>query len=148
MRLLPSQLLSWCVGVEITRLWSLAATVQDSDNDPHLPNMPLNEGQPNAINIIKPELQWCTCGIWQDVLYPCRHGCAVFWKLKEKDVNYVLQNFGASLLQIIVRTTHVQNKIFPACIDNVKYNDITRAPIVKIHSQGGAPKKQTTLSTK
>jgi hypothetical protein len=40
------------------------STVQDSDNNPHLPNMPLNAGQPNTIYIVKPELQWCTCGIW------------------------------------------------------------------------------------
>jgi hypothetical protein len=32
------------------------STVQDSNNSPHLPNMPLNAGRPNTINIVKPEL--------------------------------------------------------------------------------------------
>jgi hypothetical protein len=53
------------------------STVQDSANNPHLPNMPLNAGQPNTIYIVKPELQWCTCGFWQDLLCPCQNGCAV-----------------------------------------------------------------------
>jgi hypothetical protein len=76
------------------------STVQDSNNAPHLPNMPLNVGQPNTIYIVEPELQWCTCGIWQDVLYPCQHGCAVFWKWKEKGFQLCPPEFGASLLQI------------------------------------------------
>ena len=48
MRLLPSQLLSWCVGVEISRLEP--STVQYADNNLlYLPNMLLNAGQPNII---------------------------------------------------------------------------------------------------
>jgi hypothetical protein len=35
-------------------------TVQDSNNNPHLPNISLNAGQPNTIYILNPELQWCT----------------------------------------------------------------------------------------
>jgi hypothetical protein len=69
------------------------STVQDSDKDPHLPSMPYIAGQPNTVYIVKPELQWCSCGIWQDVLYPCRHACAIFRKWKEKE-------FGASILQV------------------------------------------------
>ena len=44
-------------------------------------------------SLAKPNLQWCTCGVWQDYLYPCRHhGCAVFRKWDERDLRYVLQN--------------------------------------------------------
>jgi hypothetical protein len=49
------------------------STVQGSDKDPHLPSMTYIAGQPNTVYIVKPELQWCSRGIWQDVLYPCRH---------------------------------------------------------------------------
>jgi hypothetical protein len=40
-----------------------------------------------------------------------------------------------------------KNNIFPACIDNVKYNNATRPHVVK-KATSGAIKKQTTLSTK
>jgi hypothetical protein len=117
------------------------STVQDSDNDPHLPNMPLNAGQPNTIYIVKPELQWCTCGIWQDVLYPCRHGCAVFRKWKEKDFSYVLQNLVHPYYKFECVQQMYKNNIFPACIDNVKYDDTTRPPVVK-KPQPGRPRSK------
>jgi SWIM zinc finger len=30
------------------------------------------------IHIVKPGQQWCSCGMWQEFLYPCRYGCAVY----------------------------------------------------------------------
>ena len=107
------------------------STVQDSNCNLHLPNMPLNTGQPNTIIIDKPELQWCTCGIWQDVLYPCRHGCAVFRKWKEKDFSYVLQNLVHPYYKFECVQQTYRNSIFPACIDKIKYNDATRPPVKK-----------------
>ncbi len=43
-----------------------------------------NGGQ-ERINIVEPDLQWFSCGVWQDFLYPCCHACAVFRKWKEKE---------------------------------------------------------------
>jgi hypothetical protein len=75
------------------------STVQDANNNLYVPNMPLNAGQPNTIYIVKPELQWCTCGIWQDVLYPV--GMVVL-NLEVEGKGFLLcpSEFGASLLQI------------------------------------------------
>jgi hypothetical protein len=118
------------------------STVQDSNNDPHLPNMPLDAGQPNTIYIVKPELQWCTCGIWQDVLYPCWHGFAVFWKWKEKDFSYALQNLVHLYYKFECVQQMYKNNIFLACIAYVKCNDTIRPPVVKKPPPGRPGSKQ------
>ena len=96
------------------------ALLDDSDKNQHLPSMPINAGRPSTMYIVKPELQWCTCGIWQDVLYPCRHGCAIFRKWKEKDFSYVLQNLVHPYYTFECVQQLYKNNIFPACIDNVQ----------------------------
>ena len=117
------------------------STVQDSDKDPHLPSMPYNAGQPNTVYIVKPELQWCSCGIWQDVLYPCRHGCAIFRKWKEKDFGYILRNLVHPYYKFEYVQEMYKNNIFPACIDNVKYDGVTRPPVVT-KRQPGRPRSK------
>jgi hypothetical protein len=37
----------------------------DRDDDDILANMPLRPGGEQSIHIVKPDLQWCTCGRWQ-----------------------------------------------------------------------------------
>ncbi len=67
-----AELVCWCGAFKVVRQRPAFAQLQ------------FNAGQTNTIYIVKPELQWCTCGIWQDVLYLCWHGCAVvFRKWKE-----------------------------------------------------------------
>jgi hypothetical protein len=33
-----------------------------------------------STHIVKPAVQWCSCGAWQDCMFPCRHACAVYRK--------------------------------------------------------------------
>ena len=91
------------------------STVQDSNNNPHLPNMPLNAGQPNTIYIVKPELQWCTCGFWQDVYYLCWHGCAEFGRGRKRisAMSFRILVHPYYKFECIQRT---HKNIFPACI--------------------------------
>ena len=44
------------------------------------------------IHIVKPGQQWCSCGVWQEFLYPCHHGCTVYRKWEDKTLEHVLQN--------------------------------------------------------
>ncbi len=55
------------------------------DNEDVISSVPLVPGGAHSVHIVKPNLQWCTYGIWQDCLYPCCHGCAVFQKWDERD---------------------------------------------------------------
>ncbi|KAI2509095.1 hypothetical protein MHU86_5343 [Fragilaria crotonensis] len=34
--------------------------------------------QHSSTHIVKPAHMWCSCGVWQDTLLPCRHACAVY----------------------------------------------------------------------
>jgi hypothetical protein len=40
--------------------------------------MPVALGSRSATHTVKPAMRECTCGAWQDLLYPCRHACAVY----------------------------------------------------------------------
>ncbi len=36
--------------------------------------------QQQRTHIVKPAVQWCPCGAWQDCMFPCRHACAMYRK--------------------------------------------------------------------
>ena len=42
-----------------------------------------------TFHIVKPEMKWCSCGVWQDTLFPCHHACAVYRHKFGRDMNYV-----------------------------------------------------------
>ena len=52
--------------------------VEDEDDDPRslspAGTLPLLRSN---THIVKPDDMWCSCGLWQDTLLPCRHACAV-----------------------------------------------------------------------
>ena len=102
---------------------------QDYEGDDRIGLMPLSVGS-QAIHIVKPGQQWCSCGMWQEFLYPCRHGCAVYRKWEEKDLKYVLEN----VVHVFYRYNDVQKlfnqNVFPPCIDNATYDGETRPPVV------------------
>jgi hypothetical protein len=103
---------------------------QDYEGDDRIGVIPLSPGS-QVINIVKPEQQWCTCSLWQEFLYPCQHGCAVYRKCwEEKDLDYVLEN----VVHVFYRYDYVQklfqNNVFPTCIDNATYDGETKPPRV------------------
>jgi hypothetical protein len=52
-----------CGDFKVVEPWSV---VEDSDN---VLLVTRNGGQDRS-NIVKPDLQWGSCSVWQDVLYP------------------------------------------------------------------------------
>ena len=48
--------------------------------------------QQQSTRIVMPDVQCCSCGAWQDCMFPCSHACAVYRKLKGVDLNYVFTN--------------------------------------------------------
>ena len=97
------------------------------EKDEQLPSMPLTAGQ-QSIHIVKPELEWCSCGVWQDVLYPCRHACAVFRKWKEKEFTYILQHLVHPYYTFDSVQKMYKHNVYPACLDSVQYDRETKPP--------------------
>ena len=66
---------------------------EDEDDDPRSLSrrgtLPL---QGNSTHLVKPDDMWCSCGVWQDTLLPCRHACAVYHKTKSVEKEYILAN--------------------------------------------------------
>ena len=47
----------------------------DANNDATVPVVLSSRSATHSVNLAMRE---CTCGAWQDLLYPCRHACAVY----------------------------------------------------------------------
>ena len=77
-----------CGDIKVVKMSSLQE--QDYKGDHRIGQVPLSVGS-QVIHILKPAQQWCSCGVWQEFLYPCRHGCTVYRKWEEKDLKYVLK---------------------------------------------------------
>ena len=93
----------------------------------------------NRINIVKPDLQWCSCGVWQDFLYPCRHACAVFRKWKEKDFTYVIGNLVHPYYSFEFVQNTFRSNVFPVCLETLEYDGVTKEPALP-KRQAGRPK--------
>ena len=63
---------------------------EEFEGDDRIGMVPPSDGS-QRIHIVKPGQQWCSCGVWQEFLYPCHHGCTVYWKWEDKTLEHVLQ---------------------------------------------------------
>jgi Ulp1 protease family, C-terminal catalytic domain/SWIM zinc finger/Transposase, Mutator family len=92
--------------------------------------------QTQSVHIVKPALKWCSCGAWQDCLFPCRHACAVYRNWKEADLNFVL----STLVHDYYKFAHVKkmfrNNVFPVSLDRVPYDGVTKPPLLRGRSSG------------
>jgi hypothetical protein len=92
--------------------------------------------QHNSTHIVKPALMWCSCGVWQDTLLPCRHACAVYRKSKSADKNYILANLiDEYYTHGCVQTTFKKN-IYPVSLDTLAYDGETEPPLGNKRSSG------------
>ena len=95
--------------------------------------------QQQSTHIVKPDALWCSCGAWQDCLFPCRHACAVYRKWKEVDLNYVFANLvHANYTFQNVKNTFKRN-VFPVSLDGIQYDGATKPPLAP-KRQSGRPK--------
>jgi hypothetical protein len=111
---------------------SVSGREESVDDKNVISSMPLVPGGAHSIHIVRPSLQWCTCRVWQDYLYPCCHACAVFRRWDVRDFRYVLSSEScSSILQFRIRSEDVRENIFPVCVDNINYDKASKPPIVR-----------------
>ena len=95
--------------------------------------------QQQSIHVVKPGVQWCSCGAWQVCMFPCRHACAVYRKWKEVDLNYVFMNLvDKNYTFVYVKNTFKRN-VFPVSLDGIKYDGVTK-PLRVASRQSGRPR--------
>jgi hypothetical protein len=121
---------------------SLSGQEESVDNEDVILRMPLVPGGAHSVHIVKPNLQWCTCGVWQDYLYPCRHACAVFRKWDERDFRYVLQIYVHRYYTFEYVQKMYEKNIFPVCVDNIHYDKASKPPIVRGRQAGRPPENR------
>ncbi len=89
-----------------------------------------------STHIVKPAVQWCPCGAWQDCMFPCHHACAVYRKWKEVDLNFVFTNFVDKNYTFgNVKNTFKRN-VFPVSLVGIKYDGVRKSPLVTSRQSG------------
>ena len=121
---------------------------RDHDNDAAgnhddniLPGVPLMNCQ-QSIHILKPHFKWCSCGLWQEHQYPCRHACAYFRKWLYLDwINILLQNEVHDFyLYNFLQKLSTRN-VIPVVLDSLSYDGSTKPPLV-LHRTSGRPQSK------
>jgi len=98
-------------------------TAEDPSDHP----MPPAHGH-MSVHVVKPDLQWCSCGVWQDVMYPCRHACAVYRKWKEKEVDYILSDLVPAYYKFGYVKQMFTSNVFPVSLEGIAYDGVTKPP--------------------
>jgi hypothetical protein len=125
---------------------SVSGREESVDDKNMISSMPLVPGGAHSVHIVKPSLQWCTCGVWQDYLYPCCHACAVFRKWDKRDFRYVLQSHVHQYYTFECIQKMYKKNIFPLCVDNINYDKASKSPIVRGQQAGHPPEKRICYS--
>jgi hypothetical protein len=98
----------------------------------------------SSTHIVKPALMWCSCGIWQDTLLPCRHACVVYRKSKSADKIYILANLiNEYYSNGCVQRTFKRN-IYPVSLDTLAY-DGTTTPFSGSKRSSGRPRTKRVM---
>jgi hypothetical protein len=114
----------WVIEIEdgcgdFKAIESVSGREESVYNEKVISSMPLVPGGEHSVHIVKPSLQWCTCGVWQDNLYPRCHACAVFRKWDERGFQYVLQNHVHRYYTFKYVQKMYKRSIFPVRVDNI-----------------------------
>jgi hypothetical protein len=96
---------------------------------------PVVLGSRSATHSVKPALRECTCGAWQDLLYPCRHACAVYKHHYHKSMHDMTKMVHPFYRYESVHKLYVDN-VFPVCMDNLKHDGVTKPPLVRGRQTG------------
>jgi len=116
--------------------------LQEQDHqDENLPNMPFTSLTQQKVHIVKPDLKYCTCGTWQDMLFPCRHACAVYRKHLRKEFSYVQECLVHRFYLFDSVKSLFKTNINPVCLEHVHYDGETKPPYCS-KRQPGRPKSK------
>jgi hypothetical protein len=97
-------------------------------------------GRQSRTHIVIPDKQWCSCGLWQDLEYPCQHFVAFFRKWRECDSLETLQQFHVSAYYMYdsLHNLYTPN-INPVVVDAISYDRKTKPPVIT-QRRTGRPK--------
>jgi hypothetical protein len=127
-------------GVYTTSTWDYGGVDDKEEEDETNPKgkaqkdrLPL---QHSSNHIVKLALMWCSCGVWQDALLPCRQACAVHRKAKSADKNYILANLiDVYYTHGCVQATFKRNT-YPVSLDTLAYDGETQPTQGSVRSAG------------
>ena len=146
---LPQGIVMQHIAQQMKSEWESAASLQvyqlEADKEQYKVLVGLSSGesdQRKTSHLITPLTFWCTCGLCQDLCYPCRHYMAVFRKVKTHTYAQVLES--VHIIVNFYKYTSLQNlyhpNIIPVIIGTIKYDGKTKPPI-RVKRAAGRPKK-------
>ena len=101
----------------------------------------VQEGKHHIVKILQ---KWCSCGVWNATLFPCKHIIAVFCHKFNFDEEYIANNHIPSYYKNKYLKKMFQKNIYPVCLDTLAYDGETKPPR-GLQRGPGRPKKQRRI---
>ena len=103
-----------------------------------------NEGQEQLPHgpafIVSPTTRECSCGKWQEYLYPCRHAIAWFRKWRDLNLDWILDHEVDDLWRFKnLKALYLPN-LYPVIWSTLRCDEVTLPPLIR--KQSGRPKKK------
>ena len=95
--------------------------------------------QRSSVHIVRPTLKWCSCGFWQDIGIPCRHGLATLRETQHITLCDVMKHHVSPFYTIGYCQKLYDNNFLPVILDNLPHDRVTKPPIIT-QRQPGRPK--------
>ena len=81
--------------------------------------------------VVQPGIKECSCGKWQEYLYPCRHALAYFRLGEEKTFQWILENEVSDLWRYKTLKQLYGPNLFPVVMSSVRGDGVTQPPRVR-----------------
>ena len=98
------------------------------------------QGMSSLVHHVTPAAQKCSCGKWQEYLYPCKHSLAFYKLVKGKSLEWIMQTKVNKMWHYSNVKDIYKHNIIPVIVDTVKMDGVTKPPFVK--RQPGRPKQK------
>ena len=89
-------------------------------------------------NELVPSKSWCSCGIWQDNLFPCKHAVAFFLQCGGESVDGIMSDYTSDVHKGKALKAMFQQNISPPILSTIPFDGVTKAN--KRVKRAGRPK--------
>ena len=93
-------------------------------------------------HLVLPKKASCTCGKWQDMKFPCRHGVGYFRLWEDLSLQMIEDKYVHYYSQYKALQKLYKPNICPVSSDTIKFDEVTKPPTAASRSSGRPKKKR------
>jgi hypothetical protein len=94
-------------------------------------------------NIVNAQMKTCTCGKFQEMMYPCRHAMAYYRKWEKVSLRQIVDNHVHGYYKFGTHQSMYTFNMYPVISDNIQYDGTTKPPPIPKRGAGRPTKLRT-----